>query len=68
MALSHSAIAATHFAAFMALLKFGTSWGTQWFGWIESSWGYVGVFYAASAYCLLALALFAASAHVTRHG
>jgi PAT family beta-lactamase induction signal transducer AmpG len=68
MALSHPAIAATHFAAFMALLNFGTSWGAQWFGWIESSWGYVGVFYAASAYCLLALALFAASAHVTRHG
>jgi MFS transporter, PAT family, beta-lactamase induction signal transducer AmpG len=68
MALSHSAIAATHFAAFMALLNFGTSWGAQWFGWIESSWGYVGVFYSASAYCLLALALFAGSAHVIRRG
>ena len=66
MALSHSAVAATHFAAFMALLNFGTSWGAQWFVWIESSWGYVGVFYSASAYCLLALALFAGSSHLTR--
>jgi MFS transporter, PAT family, beta-lactamase induction signal transducer AmpG len=68
MALSHPAIAATHFAAFMALLNLGSAWGAQWFGWIESSWGYAGVLYSAAAYCLLALALFAGSGRVTYRG
>ncbi len=62
MSLAKPRIGATHFAAFMALLNLGTSWGAQLFGQIEGHWGYVGSFAAASLLCAGGAALLAAAA------
>lgn len=59
MAACDRLVAATQFAAFMAMLNLGTSFGAQQLGAIQRLGGSAGVFAAAAALCVAAMLMFA---------
>jgi PAT family beta-lactamase induction signal transducer AmpG len=61
MAACEPLVAATQFAAFMAMLNLGTSFGAQQLGALQRFGGSAGVFSAAAGLCVAAMLLFAVS-------
>ena len=60
-------IAATQFAAFMAVLNLGTSFGAQQLGMLRDIGGDPGVFAAAAGLCLAAVLLFWLASRLPGH-